>query len=71
MSVTFEQAVKRLHDICGVEISEAHLATIANLRKHRNRISHFAISIDEEVAISLVAKKFTFALEFVTVHIQR
>ncbi len=69
-SIVFEQAVKRLENICSVQIPNSHLAIINKLRQLRNRIRHFAVSTDNRAANSLIAKTFSFAIEFVTEHLQ-
>lgn len=69
ISITFDQAIKRLRGVCDVQISDGHLTIINDIRQQRNRIRHFAITLDEQVAVSLVAKTFAFALEFVSEHL--
>ena len=69
ISITFDQATKRLKNLCDVEIADKQLTIVNELRQSRNRIRHFAISIDAEVAMSLVAKTFSFALSFIAEHL--
>ena len=70
ISITFAQAIKRLENICDVPVAPASFAIIEDLRQYRNRIRHLAISVDAQVALSLVAKTFAFALEFVAEHLE-
>ena len=42
---------------------------IEKLRKLRNKIRHFAISIDRNAAISLIVKTFSFAIAFASRHL--
>lgn len=69
-SVVFEQAVKRLENLCSVPIANNHLAVINELRQLRNRIRHFAVSTERTVAISLIVKTFSFAIGFVADNLQ-
>ena len=69
-SVLFDQAVKRLNNLCSVVIADSDLAIINELRQLRNRIRHFGVSTDKRAAMSLIVKTFSFALEFVTAHLQ-
>lgn len=68
-SVTFEQSVKRLQELCDVEISNTNMAVINELRQLRNRIRHFGVITERALAMSLLAKTFLFANSFVTEHL--
>lgn len=68
-SVSFEQTVKRLANICSVQIGEKHLRVISELRRLRNQIRHFAVMIDAPVAVSLTASSLLFATEFLAEHL--
>lgn len=65
ISVTFDQAVTRLKQICGVEIADSHMTTLRALKGERNKIRHYAITIPAEEAASLLEKTYSFALDFV------
>lgn len=69
-SVVFDQAVKRLENLCSVMIPNTHLAIINELRQLRNRIRHFAVSTEQRAAISLIVKTFSFAIGFVGEHLE-
>jgi hypothetical protein len=69
-SLVFEQTFIRLQNSCSIVIDDHHLKVINELRQLRNRIRHFAVSTEETVAESLIAKTFSFAIEFVTEHLQ-
>jgi len=68
-SVTFDQAVTRLENLCSVQIAKSHRDIIDKLRQLRNRIRHFAVTTENSVAISLIVKTLSFAIEFVTEHL--
>ena len=69
-SVTFDQAVKRLKQICGVEIQKKPLSILNNLRSLRNRIRHFAVQVESKTAESLIAKTYSFAVDFTTANLE-
>ena len=70
-SVVFDQAIGRLKNLCSIEIPSKHLAVINELRQLRNRIRHFAVNTERDVAISLITKTFSFGIEFVTEHLEQ
>lgn len=70
-SVTFDQAIVRLKNLCSVEISPKHRPVIDELRQLRNRVRHFAVTVDRQEAVSLIAKTFSFAIEFATQHLEQ
>ena len=70
-SVTFDQAILRLKNLCSVEIPAKHLSVVSQLRQLRNRVRHFAVTTEREEAVSLLAKTFSFAIEFVTEHLEQ
>jgi hypothetical protein len=69
-SVKFDEAVKRLKDQCAVELNDSDLLVVNELRQQRNRIRHFAIVVEHSVAVSLIVKTFSFAVEFVSVQLE-
>jgi hypothetical protein len=69
-SVSFNGAVKRLKDQCSVELKDHDLLVVNELRQQRNRIRHFAIVVEHSVAISLIVKAFSFAVEFVSMQLE-
>ena len=69
-SVTFDQAVKRLKQICGVEIDKKPLSILNKLRSLRNRIRHFAVNVERKTAESLIAKTYSFAVDFTAAHLE-
>ena len=69
-SVTFDQAVKRLKQICGVEIEQERLRVLNSLRSLRNRIRHFAVQVERGVAESLIAKTYSFAVDFTAANLE-
>lgn len=69
-SVTFDQAVKRLKQICGVEIDKKPLGMLNTLRSLRNKIRHFAVRVEGKTAESLIAKTYSFAIDFTTANLE-
>ena len=69
-SVSFDQAVKRLENICSVSLDPGQLVVVEQLRKLRNRIRHFAVETDRLSAISLITKTYSFAIDFITKEIE-
>ena len=70
VSVTFEQAIKRLKGICGVEIEKDHRVTLDALRKLRHKIRHFAVEAEKTEVMSLITKAYSFAVDFVGDHLE-
>ncbi len=64
-SVTVEQAIMRLKNICGVGFNNSALPVLATLRQLRNRIRHFAIEVELAQAQSVLAKVYSFAIDFI------
>jgi len=69
-SVTFEQAVQRLRGISGIEVGARHLPILNALRRQRNKIRHFALTVEAAEALSLLSSAYSFAIEFTTVHLE-
>ena len=63
-SVGYTTAVKRLEQIVGVAIDKSVGSHIQNLRKLRNRLTHFTATLEPAQAKSLVAKSMNFCVEF-------
>jgi hypothetical protein len=68
-SVNFKEAVRRLENICGVEIDKRDRPVLKELQQLRNRIRHFGVTTDRVKAISLITKTYSFALDFLTMHL--
>lgn len=69
-SVSFDQAVKRLENICSVTLDQEQLVIVEQLRQLRNRIRHFAVETDRPLAVSLITKAYSFAIDFITKEIE-
>ena len=67
-SVDYPTALKRLEQIVGVSIDKSVGSHIDNLRKLRNRLTHFTATLDLAQAKSLVAKSMNFCVEFCEQH---
>ena len=68
ISVEFPKAVERLGQIVGVTIEQPSDSYLRNLRKLRNRLTHFHASLDLAQANSLIAKSMSFCIEFCRQH---
>jgi len=68
VSVYFNEAVKRLNNICGVGVGN-HKDVLDKIREDRNRLEHFQITLSKEAAVSNVVKAWNFVLDFVSAHI--
>jgi hypothetical protein len=64
-SVGFDKLVQRLKDICDFEIEHQQAVILDRLRKTRNKIRHFAVTIDYAAAIALIVKTYSFAIDFI------
>ena len=63
-SVDFSTACSRLEKIAGLPIRKSAVSQINGLRKLRNQLTHFAITLDSVQAKSLIAKTMTFCVDF-------
>jgi len=64
-SVGFDKLIQRLKDTCGFEIEHPQAVILDRLRKTRNKIRHFAVTIDHATAVSLIVKAYSFAIDFI------
>lgn len=69
-SVTFDQAIKRLTNICSVNFDQSSFPVLESIRQLRNRIRHFAVEVESEQALSVIAKTYSFAIDFVASEIE-
>ncbi|MBI3951048.1 MAG: hypothetical protein HY314_11410 [Acidobacteria bacterium] len=65
VSVDFNPAIKRLTDIAGVVLDPEDKKRLEELRRYRNRVQHFAIDIEREALLSVMACGYNFCLNFV------
>jgi hypothetical protein len=65
VSVYYDDAVIRLKDICGVDITE-YKSILTKIKEDRNRIEHFEISLSKEAAVSNLIKSWSFILDFIS-----
>ena len=63
-SVDFEKAVERLEEITKVRVDQATKTHLKNLRKFRNKLTHFTAGLDPTQAKSLVAKSMAICIKF-------
>jgi hypothetical protein len=64
-SIEFFAAITLLEEECGIYLTDSQMALIKRLRDLRNQIRHFAVSVDQNAAVSLIARSYKFACEFV------
>ena len=63
-SVDFEKAVERLEKIARVRVDNATKTHLKNLRKFRNKLTHFTAGLDPTQTKSLVAKSMAICIKF-------
>jgi hypothetical protein len=68
-SVYFDDAVKRLEDICQIDFTK-HKSVLASLKRKRNEIEHYHLAIDENEAMSMMVKTWSFVIDFVAQNIE-
>lgn len=66
VSVSFDKTVKRLRGICRIPIPEEEYLVLDGLRKQRNQIEHFAISVPIEAAKATAATALGPIIDFIT-----
>lgn len=64
-SVSYPDVLKRLHEN-GVSVDPSQALAFAAVRRARNQIRHFAITLDRDTAISLVTRAYAAVLDFIT-----
>jgi hypothetical protein len=69
-SVGYVDIMKRLDSECGINLDKAHIVVVGKLRSLRNRVRHFAITVDKVEAASLLTKTYSFAIDFITQHLE-
>ncbi len=68
ISVYYDDAIKRLQDICDIDLSK-YQPILKKIREDRNRLEHFQINISKASAISNLIKAWIFILDFITEHL--
>lgn len=63
-SVNFDNACARLKNIAGTTLEESFRLHVGDLRRIRNRITHYSAEIDPTVVKSLVAKCMSHCISF-------
>ncbi len=69
-SIYLHSSLKRLHTICGIELSKEEKAILNNLRDRRNKIEHFTIEEDLESVKSITAKAVNLILNFIRIELK-
>lgn len=64
-SVNFKDCIKRLIDICGVDILSDHQKELLIFRTKRNRFEHFGVVDSAKAIISSSAKALNFLIDFI------
>lgn len=65
VSVDFETSIKRLKEICSVDLGEEHQANIRTLRDKRNKMEHFSIMDSPEAVKVIFNKVLCFVIDFI------
>ena len=65
VSVTLEQSIERLKNLCDVQIKKDEIKVLRELKQTRNIIEHFKVILEESTAVSLVYNSITFVLNFI------
>ena len=63
-SLDFQRVVERLDKVAKVQIDKDTNAHLNNLRKFRNRLTHFTAGLEPEQTKSLVAKSMALCIKF-------
>jgi hypothetical protein len=64
-SVYYDDAIKRLKDICDIDLSK-YQPILKKIREDRNRLEHFQINLSKAAAISNLTGAWSFILDFIT-----
>lgn len=70
-SVTFQEALRRAQDICGVEFDAKDLRYLGQLSDLRNQILHFGFDLNIEQVKGLVARGLNIFNHLMTAHLRR
>jgi len=70
ISVDFKAAIRRLADIAGVGLEQTTQRKLERLRKHRNKIQHYALNVDRAIVLPIIAFGYNFALNFIRDELQ-
>lgn len=65
ISVTLEQSIERLRNLCNWSIKKEDEEKLKSLKLIRNRIEHFKLILQEDETISLVYNSITVILNFI------
>jgi hypothetical protein len=68
-SVRLADCIARIRSVCGVDISSVHETSVKGLRRLRNKIEHFGFEVSREEGLSIAAKAWSFALDFLQDHL--
>lgn len=71
ISVNIETAWARLEEIAGLQFARNVFKDVDELRRLRNKIQHFDMSIDSNQALSLLAKGHNFVIDFAKNHMAK
>jgi len=69
-TVSYDQAIKRLRNACGVEISKDEESRLSKLRAARNQVEHFKIVIDQKNAASVIGGALPFVRRFLQTELE-
>lgn len=68
-SVDSSKCIKRLKEICGIELEDKAFRDLNNLRKRRNKLEHFGITESSLAVKASSVKVLHFIFEFINEHV--
>jgi len=69
-SINFNDARIRLEKISEIRLDERHKKTLDALKRERNKIEHYQVSLNRTTVISIVIQGWSFVTDFVFDHLQ-
>lgn len=69
-SAYLDDCVERLTRDCGVSIAPKDVALLKTLKRERNKVEHYELSISQEEIESFLVKGWEFVLDFVAEHLK-
>jgi hypothetical protein len=67
-SVYFDEAIERLEEECNIVLNK-YQPVFTSLKKERNKIEHYHVSLEKFIATSIVVKTWSFIVDFIIDHL--
>lgn len=64
-SASYKQLIDRIENLCNIAVASSSVDILNRLRNERNRARHFAVNIEYDAAVAMIAKTFSFAIDFI------